>query len=164
MKTLTKEELKEFNFNVLFRLAQGCDKALCLKLIMHTGLRATEALSIRGEDIDHANREITIRTAKRGKDRRIRYPQELNKHLTKADPFRFSYDTLLRHMKRMLPPSAQGKAVHALRHNFAIAHYDKHRDILKTMTVLGHKNIQNTMVYMGEVEGPESMDDVVSYG
>jgi integrase/recombinase XerC len=40
-----------------------------------------------------------------------------------------------------------GKKFHSLRHTFALMLYDKTKDILLLKRALGHRNINNTMVY-----------------
>jgi len=58
------------------RLLSG-DPALVVGLLYGSGLRLTEALRMRVQDLDFDRGELTVRNGKGGKDRRALLPQSL---------------------------------------------------------------------------------------
>jgi integrase/recombinase XerC len=58
----------------------------------------------------------------------------------------------------------KSKGVHSLRHSFAINLYKKSRDVRFVQVCMGHRNINNTMVYADFVDENEIVDSVLGEG
>ncbi|MCI1208179.1 MAG: integron integrase [Treponema sp.] len=72
-----------FSRNEAFAVLNNLDgtKQLIASLLYGTGMRLNECLTLRIQDIDFGNNEITIRNGKGAKDRRTMLPQALRKKL-----------------------------------------------------------------------------------
>lgn len=136
--------------------------AIMLELLLYTGARCSEVLNIQRSDINIGEGTVLIRGLKRSKDREIPLPQALVKKLkaylksdnqvseTRPFPisarrFRQIWSKLMPHLKGS--DGRQGKGLHSLRHTMGIELFKKHRDIRLVQVVLGHRNINNTLVY-----------------
>lgn len=140
-----------------------------LRLLKETGVRPVEAWRLLWTDIDTAQRTVNIRTAKRGNPRKLRVSQQLlnmlgglkkdNNYLFSPSGLRERFDTELEHFTRnytkfrkRLASKLQNSrltqiSLYTFRHWKATMEYNKTKDILYVMRVLGHKNIKNTLKY-----------------
>ena len=161
-EVLTKEELSAF-FNV-------CDNYMyktIFMLIYGSGLRVSEAVNLKIEDIDSKKMRIFVRGGKGGKDRYTVLPK-------------VSLDMLRKYYKIYKPKHPEGyiflnregnriktertrvffrkyrrKAkigekfvVHSLRHGFATDLIERGASILEVKELMGHSNIRSTMEYI----------------
>lgn len=124
---------------------------LLLRLALATGARAQELLNITRNDLYDNNCTIFIRGLKNSNDREIPIDGKLYwliKELSlksKSDKvFDITYSRLAVIWNYYRPV---GKTFHSLRHTFAIELYKRTKDLQLVKTVLGHRNIQNTIVY-----------------
>lgn len=134
-----------------------------LWLLLHTGARATEALNLRPEDLNDHDQTVFITGIKNSKDREIPVPAWLYKRLqTLVEPgqliFQISYPRLDQIWHQYRPVE---KKLHGLRHTFAITLYKRSRDLRLVQTALGHKNINNTMVYADYVYSQEELRKMI---
>lgn len=146
-KFLSEPELKE-----LERLIEKYNNrdTLALELLLRTGARAQELLNCTVKDFNRG--ALLIRGLKGSDDREIplhpkvqKKVQDYIKTLGQDGPlFDFSYVYLFRIWSMYRPVR---KKLHSLRHTFAIELYKKRRDVRLVQVALGHRNIQNTMVY-----------------
>ena len=145
-KYLTIDELAQLN-EVLARHSTTRDVVL-IQLILATGARASEALNIQVDDLNHATKTVLIKGIKGSLDRTIPLSQDLFdrvKSLRGANRiFEISYRRLSQVWNEYRPSK---KGIHCLRHTFAINLYRKTKDIRLVQSALGHKSITNTMVY-----------------
>jgi integrase len=126
---------------------------LLLLLSFRTGARAGEILAIRRSDFFERDRKILIRGTKGSKNREIVLPQYLARHLGSyltRNPeldviFPISYHRL-RQIWDWYRPAA--KKFHSLRHTFALETFRKTHNIHLVQMALGHRSIQNTMIYV----------------
>lgn len=134
--------------------------SLVLQLILATGARSCEVLSIKTQDLNFGEGCVTITGAKGSNDRTIPLPTELLKRLVgyiktlpagqaKLFPFTTRY---LRYIWDLYRPNPK-KGIHCLRHTGGILLYLNCRDINTVRAFLGHRNINNTMVYLDYVMG-----------
>ncbi|MFN3453530.1 MAG: tyrosine-type recombinase/integrase [Pseudobdellovibrio sp.] len=145
--------------------------ALLLKLYMFTGARAHEGLRVHFKDLDYATKTIFISGLKGSLDREIPLPSwyfyqlwHYAKKNCKSENdliFPFSYTLLIRFWHLIRPVK---KKLHALRHTLAIKIFKKYRDIKLVQITLGHKSINNTMVYLEFVYSQEELRKILKVG
>lgn len=150
-KYLSSAELMEFNRIIaLFKSTDPRDITL-LELALKTGARASELLNLEWKDLDKEENTIFIRGLKGSDDREIpikdelfRRTQSLKKNNSPKRVFNISYPRLVQIWSFYRPVE---KKFHSLRHTFALELYKRTRDLRLVQVALGHRNIQNTIVY-----------------
>ena len=143
-------------------------KVLATKLTLskETGLRPIEVHTLKVKDIDFEQRLIYPTTAKNGASRTLRISDNLasllQTHITRynlkqndnvfrgteehyGDAFRKVRDRLANKLQN---PSIRTVRLYDLRHYFATMLYHKTKDILLVKQQLGHKCINNTLIYI----------------
>ncbi len=140
--------------------------ALMLFVTLECGLRATELLNLTVKDIDFAGNTVFIASLKGSNPRVLPVRGSLIKAIGEllvkrhdvaavqmlpkdAKVFDISYNRLDQIWKMFRPNP--NKTLHSLRHTFAVTTYLRTRDIVLVQTALGHRNIDNTMVYVNYV-------------
>jgi integrase/recombinase XerD len=135
-------------------------------LLLHTGLRVSEASSLQLSDIDISERkgQLTVRNGKGGKHRVIPLNADVGKALGTYLELRpdAAHDYLLvgKQKGRLKPWGIQylaskyayqarldGVTPHTLRHTFAKNLVDAGVSLDKVATLLGHKNLNTTRMY-----------------
>ncbi len=124
---------------------------LLIKMLLHTGARATEILNIVHDDLDLTNKTVLIRGLKGSNSRELPLPPKIFSDLlflARANPytpvFNISYQRLWQIWTEHCPVR---KGPHSARHTVGINLHKKHKDLNLVKIVLGHKSITNTMVY-----------------
>jgi integrase len=142
----------------------SCGKKLSalLRLLKESGIRIGEALRLEWKDIDAKNCTITLNNPeKHGVCRIFKVSSELiamlNNIPKKSDRIfgnrtvsSFEGSFALQRRKaaiKLQNPRLLQIHFHTLRHFKATMEYAKTKDILQVMKVLGHRNIQNTLIY-----------------
>jgi len=143
-------------------------KVLATKLTLskETGLRPVEVHTLKVKDIDLEQHLIYPTTAKRGASRILKISDNLasllQTHITRyslqqndnvfkgseehyGDAYRKVRDRLA---KKLEKPSIKTIRLYDLRHYFATMLYHKTKDILLVKRKLGHKGINNTLIYI----------------
>lgn len=158
-KYLSEPELAQLRATI--ERNSGDRDAVLLWLLLATGARVMEVLNIRPSDLDHAKGTVFITGSKGSKDREMPVHPDLFAALVreaagglKSRVFNISY-TRARQIWDLYRPVA--KKLHCLRHTFAIELYKKHRDLRLVQVALGHRNIQNTMIYADYIYSQEEM-------
>ena len=145
-------------------LIASCNQhiAAFLRIGKETGARAGEIYSLRWSDIDFERQTIRITAEKNSNPRIFRISNMLIAMLNKLpkDSERiFHHYALLKHLRRCFQryrkraahklgnPRILQITFHTLRHWKGTMEYAKTKDILHVMQVLGHKKIQNTLIY-----------------
>ncbi len=147
--------------------ACGKKTACFLQLLKETGMRPGEAWNVRWVDVDSERRCVSILPEKDSNPRQLPVSNRLLAMLN-GQPKRYSYvfrnpavDSSMhlhrfravyreqrRHVSEKLQnPRLDQITFKTLRHWKATTEYHKTKDILHVMQLLGHKNIQNTLVY-----------------
>ncbi|MEQ1883716.1 MAG: site-specific integrase [Bryobacteraceae bacterium] len=134
-------------------------------LILDTGMRLKEVLSLRVADIDLDNLLITIRDGKGGKQRVVPITIELRKVLFKyisakpssglvfcsRDGVQLSQNNVRRDFKavckRLKIVGVKG-GFHVLRHTFAVNYIRNGGDVFRLQRVLGHTTLDMTRRYV----------------
>lgn len=160
-KYLNDEEAAELTR--VLRSYPGRDSTLLL-LLLHTGGRAQEILNLRPEDLNTSDQSVFIRGLKDSNDREIPLSSWLfnlvleESRWATTTLFNISYDRLRQIWLHYRPVA---KKLHSLRHTFAITLYKRHRDLRLVQVALGHRNIQNTMVYADYVYSQQELRRLV---
>lgn len=156
-KTQTKEHRESINEAEYKRLIQHAptdEMRLFILLIGNTGVRITEACSIRANDL---NSKLII-IENKGKQRAIAIPQFLKKQLKKyAEEHGIVNEIFYKRQAtyRASLKTIAGKAKinkdkvypHSIRHYFAKSFLDKGGDSTVLQQLLGHENIGTTTIY-----------------
>lgn len=184
-KYLHKEEIEKI-FTAIF-LSRTNDLLLFKRnlvlfhLLLFCGLRKEELLHLQVRDVDLERKLLTIRaeTSKSGASRQIPihsttylhlvdYLQERKKHTT---PFliistgrddKLSYHGLKHLVEKMKQLSGVSFHLHQFRHTFAMNFLKSTGNIFKLKTLLGHKSILATTVYLRCMPPEELRRDIES--
>lgn len=146
---------------------------MLLMFLWHTGARISEALSVTVEDIDWQLKQVRVKTLKRGRPAQRMIPLnqdirgELSTYIHTAElkgtdrlfPMsRFAVHQEIKALaaKATLPPWIHA---HTMRHSFAINCLKQGVHINTLRELLGHANVENTMVYL-KVFQPEIHEEL----
>lgn len=147
-KYLNEQELQHL-MNILNKTISR--DSLLLRLALATGARANELLAVSPNDLDDRNKTVFIRGLKNSNDREIPLEnslynslKELASYSDSKPIFGIGYSRLVAIWDHYRPAN---KKFHSLRHTFAIELFKRTKDLNLVKTALGHRNIQNTMVY-----------------
>jgi len=159
IRTPTKEKVDMLIAN------SGRKMATKLRISMETGIRPVELCNLKVKDIDIEQRLIYPTTAKHGIARTLKISLILQNMLIeyiardKLKPddklfkttargyskmFRLSRNALA---EKLQDPTLKKIRLYDFRHFFATNLYHKTRDLLLVKQQLGHKNIENTLIY-----------------
>lgn len=154
------------------QLIAGCNRktAASLQLLKETGMRSGEAWMLKWIDFDLEKRTLRVTPEKGGNPRLLRTSDQLiamvkGLHNDQALVFEGSHRHFARTYRRQRKrisfklKNERIKEIkfHTLRHWKATMEYHHTKDILHVMKLLGHRNIQNTLLYtqLVEFEGEE---------
>ena len=153
---LTKEEVLK-----LFDSAENFKSNLMLKLLYSSGLRVSELVNLKKENLDFNENTGWVRAGKGKKDRMFILSEKLSKKLKKfADKhndwnYLFSKDKHLttRNIQKIVQKAAQKAGInkgvhpHTLRHSYATHLLENGTDIRKIQILLGHSSLSTTERY-----------------
>ena len=146
----------------LDQLIAGCSKRMAtyLQLLKETGMRCGEASQLNWTDLDLENKSIRITPEKGGNPRNLRISNKLLDMLKETPKNRVAvFDASSDLMRRNFGKQRKRIAAklknyrikqitfHTFRHWKATMEYHKTRDILHVKEILGHKSLNNTMLY-----------------
>jgi len=136
-------------------------------LLRSTGMRFTEARSVRISDIRFSDRHIDVRYGKGNKSREVPLPRELeteigmylaeyrpdanNDYLFATKTGAMLNEKTLRRVMREASLREFQRAIrpHDLRRTFATTLYQQTKDLRSIQAYLGHANIETTIRYIG---------------
>ncbi len=155
---LNKEEIE--------KLLHSCTKGLFpfVYTALNTGMRKSELIHLRWQDIDLDNREITVCSrqdwqSKSGKSRTIGINDNLFRFLKKYKHQKSEYvfctkdgNLLVNNLNRRFRNAAKragltGVCIHTLRHTFASRLIMRGVPLVTVSKLLGHAEIKTTMIY-----------------
>lgn len=150
IRALTEEEIEKIKHSI-----KRTKDRLLIQLLLDTGLRAKELLSIRKSDINIEKRYIRVRNTKNGEERIVFFTEETKKLLEKyiknindnERVFNMTYNALYRKLKRLGKKLGIDLRPHILRHTFATQAIRKGMPLPVVQKLLGHKDIRTTQVY-----------------
>jgi integrase/recombinase XerD len=160
-EVLTKKEMKN-----LISTIDNPKHQLIVKLMYSAGLRLSEIVNLRIKDLNIAQGIGFIRKGKGNKDRPFiianSIKEELSTHISNENNY---YDTWLfkgqknshlssRSIQNIVKKAAKAAKIlkkvhpHTLRHSFATHLIQDGNEIRSVQSLLGHKSIQTTQVYI----------------
>lgn len=156
---LTVNELKE-----IFKNTKTGRNRLLLQFIYSTGVRVSEAVKMRVEELDFENATANVKSGKGNKDRVVVLSQKwitfIKKYLnrkkikseylfSKKNGKQLSTDTVERIIRLAAKEAGITKQVtpHMLRHSFATHLLESGENIRKIQLLLGHANLSTTSIY-----------------
>lgn len=157
---LTKDELKK-----IFSVIYNPQHKLILQMYYSSGLRLSEAITLKVKDLDFDENVIWVRNGKGGKDRMSILSSDLSKELKKhcekcgknKDDFVFvnKYGNPFnpRSIQRILEKAKleaeipKDVHIHTLRHSFATHLLEDGVDIRYIQELLGHSSLETTEIY-----------------
>lgn len=149
-KILSEQEVLK-----LFELTYNPQHRLQLKLLYYCGLRISEMLNLRKQDLDLRDGILKVVQGKGSKDRLVPIPKPLIADLRAHVDGRHDHDklftTTVRNTQAVISRLGKklGKKVHAhmLRHSYATHVLEKTNNLELVRDLLGHSNIQTTQIY-----------------
>ena len=154
--------LSQKEVRMLIQHAKTKKSRLLLMLLYSSGVRVSEALQLKINDLELEEKMGWVRQGKGGKDRLIILSQKLVDELfffvkgKKEDSYLFSKnDKILstRNAQKIVSATAKRAGItkkvspHTLRHSFATHLLENGTDIRKIQVLLGHANLQTTQIY-----------------
>ncbi len=145
---------------------------MAVDMLTSSGLRVSEAANIRCGDIraSYGESALFVRDGKGSKSRTVQIPDALKRHLkqfvtwkasrgepTGQDDYLFTgqrgpwtaqaIQFLVKKYLKALGIYENEKAVHALRHSYAVEFYRQERDLRALQKQLGHSSVETTQIY-----------------
>jgi integrase len=152
------------NLFALFKKHREDRNSIMFKLMLLTGSRSSEVLKLTPESFNKDG-AVTIIATKNSNNRTLPIPKafvteileyiKVN-NITKTDRL---FPISSRHFRRLWDewrPNPK-KGSHSLRHTTAIMLYLNCHDIKKVQALLGHKQINTTMIYLDFCEGVKQL-------
>ncbi|HDI02935.1 MAG TPA: hypothetical protein ENF67_00105 [Candidatus Pacearchaeota archaeon] len=154
-EVLTKEEVDR-----IIKAAETEKSELMIRMLYYTGLRVSELVNLKREDID-LEKGICLVKGKGNKERQVFLPKKLKEKLKvffEKHPdyvYVFSRDKPLtpRNVQKILKRIAKKLEIkkkvtpHKLRHSFATHLLESGVNIRTIQALLGHENLQTTQIY-----------------
>ncbi len=155
---LTKDEVKR-----LLAVLTHTKSRIIVKLLYSSGIRLSECLNLKVEDLELGNKIGWVRGGKGGKDRMFIVSNDISQELisyfnknkqTSGHIFKSGSRTLTpRNVQKIVKKAAlraniqKNVTPHKLRHSFATHLLESGTDIRIIQELLGHANLQTTQIY-----------------
>ena len=152
---LTREEVKK-----LIEATETKKSRLMISLLYSSGLRVSELVNLRPEDIDFNEKVGRVIKGKGSRDRIFILSESLCKQLQsylkkRENKFVFSKETPLttRNLQKIVNGAKKKSGItkeitpHTLRHSFATHLLESGNDIRKIQVLLGHSSLNTTQLY-----------------
>ena len=135
------------DFNRILKFTKKQKHRLAFKLGFLAGLRVSEVVNLKKEDIDYNRNYIFVKAGKGKKDRYIPIPKPLERDL-KNLPVGLKQITLQKAINRISEKAINKKIhFHTLRHSAATFWLSQGMDIRQIQVLLGHSRLDTTMIY-----------------
>jgi integrase/recombinase XerD len=154
-EVLTKDEVRK-----MIDSADNQKSRLIISLLYSNGLRVSELVNLKVEDINFTDRSGWVRRGKGAKDRIFVIPENLAKEIQeylqgKEHKFIFSKEEPLttRNIQKIIKGTkiraglSKKVTPHTFRHSFATHLLEQGTDIRLIQTMLGHSSLSTTQVY-----------------
>jgi integrase/recombinase XerD len=135
--------------------------ATLLTLLKETGMRTSELMMLQWIDIDTERKTISVTPAKGSNPRTLPLSNKLlgmlsnlpKRNKTICDMSKHTFRTVYEHLrnsqaKKLNNPRIRQITLHTLRHWKGTMEYHKTKDIVHVKYILGHKDINSTMIYI----------------
>jgi integrase/recombinase XerD len=140
----------------LFSLTFNPHHRLQMQLMWYCGLRVSEMLALRLQDIDLKTGFLTVRQGKGGKDRILFMVKPLQQAIKEYLAVFPRQDTLFSNTRRNVQYfveragvriGMQGLHPHTFRHGFGTKMFNKLQDTKTVANLMGHENVATTNIY-----------------
>ncbi len=165
-KVLSQSENQQLNKTLA--LASLRDRVL-FGLLRETGMRGAELRELTRDSISADRNFVEITGKKGGRSRTLVIPEYMRSdmdsylsELSDLDPLFPLSPSGLKYLWYRVRPTDKG--VHSLRHTFAVNLYRKTKDIKLVQNCLGHRSINNTMVYVDFVYVQDELKKILNGG
>lgn len=144
-------------------LIDSCDFAkskLIVKLLYSSGLRVSELINLKPQDLDFQQNIGWVRKGKGSKDRIFKIADSINKQLQKwisKNPGNYVFSELsalsARNIQFIIKKAAKRAGInkkvtpHTLRHSFATHLLENGENLFVIQQLLGHENLETTRIY-----------------
>ena len=153
---LNKEEVRS-----LLNIIENSKHRLMTAFLYYAGLRVSELINLKWEDLDFERKIIHIKSAKGKRDRIVFFHEKLINNLNYMDANKqglifisergkkYSKGTIQAIVKKSAKKASINKNVHphTLRHSFATHLLEAGGDIRYIQKLLGHKSLKTTSIY-----------------
>ncbi|MFC1697800.1 tyrosine-type recombinase/integrase [Nanoarchaeota archaeon] len=153
---LSKEEIDK-----IIKVCNNVKHRLIIMLLYSSGLRVSEVVNLKWEDVDFSRKTIHIKDAKGGKDRITLLSNKVKRELLGFSIFRkglvFKSNRNGRYSSRAVQAVVKNVAFkagitknvspHSFRHSFATHLLEDGIDIRYIKELLGHSKIETTLIY-----------------
>ncbi len=155
--------LSKHEIEAMLRATTNIKHRCLIALIYSCGLRRSEAINLKIEDIDTERMLVKIKGAKGKKDRYVQLSttmlEEINRYLKEVHPelwlfegyngMPYSATSILNDIKNAALKAGIKKRVypHILRHSFATHHLEQGTDLRYIQEFLGHESSKTTEIY-----------------
>lgn len=146
------------------RYYTGLRNKAIITLMLNTGLRVSEMVNLKIQNIEFKNRSLKVVNGKGHKDRILTIPVQTTEIIKKWNKKRssgeFFFNTKdgnqlkVRYIQAMIKRYAERARIsknvcpHTLRHTFATNFYRQTKDIETLRKLLGHSDISTTQIYV----------------
>lgn len=157
--------LSKTECRLLFKTPTYLKHRIVLTLIYSAGLRVSEAVKLKLEDIDFERKTLMVRNGKGKKDRCLPLSTVLAKGLhtylqtfkpqtwllnsnTRGKPYSTRSVQAVMQQAMLKANIAKSASVHSLRHSFATHLLENGVNIVSVQALMGHAKIETTLVYL----------------
>lgn len=128
----------------------GKETRICFLLAYESGLRISEVIKLKKEDINLTQKSIFIRDAKFGKDRVVPLPRTWKNNMLDYIPVKKGIRALEKAFKKAVQKANVNPIYHfhSLRHSFATHCLERGMPINQVSLLLGHSSIGTTNIYV----------------
>ncbi len=159
--------ITEKEFDMLMNVTRKPKHKVAFMLGFFSGMRISEIINLKPEDINIDQRSIFIRQGKGGKDRVVTIPKGFGEKSMKMLPLKFknvksgsrSLEIAFNNNIKKAGIIREGLHFHSLRHGFATHCLERGIPISHVQVLLGHSNIATTSIYIQA----NPMDAIRSY-
>ena len=146
------KSVKQEEFISLMKRTRKNDKQakLAFLLAFGSGMRLSETLNVKPDDIDENRKSILIREGKGAKDRVVPLPKGWRTEMKSWLPIKKTDRSLERNFKTAARRAKLNPlyTFHSLRHGFATRCLESGVPINQVQLLLGHSNVSTTSIYI----------------
>ena len=154
-------DLNDEEFAKLLKSVKKPHHRLAFALAFNCGLRISEVVKLKPEDINLKSRNIAINDAKGGKNRIVPLPKGFQESNLKLLPVKCGIRALeiafIDHCKKA-GVYKEGLVFHSLRRSFAVRCLSRGMPLNSVQNLLGHENISTTSIYTN-INSKHAIDD-----
>ena len=145
-------EVTQDEYIEVLEVAKFMHHKVAFMLSFESGLRISEVVNLKKEDIDERNCQIRINMGKNSKDRIVNLPLSWRSHLIKYIPTKCKQRALQKafidaSIKTGLKAKKPKIHYHSLRHGYATESLRSGVDLYTISKLLGHEDISTTTIY-----------------